>query len=162
MSGEAGARLQSTYYSIYYASGMMVSIEEPPYIEGEEQRNYTAEYFESENKVYENKLDKLKNKLDKLFMNFIEGEQLPIVPYDQNSHFSLVAIVEDKNDQVVDTRAEQELINWINQQSKPKLFISFSSHTAKFRRIELSFTVSKRITRTQLDGIQKEVLDLFN
>jgi hypothetical protein len=161
MSGEAGASLQSTYYVIHYLSGMMVSVAEPPQIEGEEYHDYTAEYFESENKQYEIVLKQLKANLDELFDELVQTGSLFLLPLDLNAHYSRATIIEDVPTQETDASAEMQLKDWLNGQEDPKLLLSFDFYTKNHKRIEIQLTVSQRILRTRINELQEKISDIF-
>jgi len=161
MSGEAGAGMQSTHYYIYYSSGMTVSVAEPTFDEEEEQRDYTAEYFESENKVYQEKLEKLKGKLDAVFSKFIKQKNLPLLECDQNAHYSVAAIIENTDKHETNLIEERELESLLSQQTQVKLLISWSFNTANFQQLSLSITTSERVGRKKINNLEKAIVSLF-
>lgn len=85
MSGQAGAILASTYYFISYFSGIRISPAIPPDWDWEKNGDYTAVFFEEENRYFKEKLEAAKTKMDELFHKLIQQNNLPILKFDPNA-----------------------------------------------------------------------------
>lgn len=160
MSGEAGASIQSEFYHIQYSSGISVSVAEPPQIEGVEPRDHTADFFESENKFYKNKLNEIRYQLDALFLKLISEKKLPLIPFDLNAHYSEAAIIEDTDQFITNQFAQKELEKRLAVNSTI-LSVAWDFTTGNFERIEISITTLSQIRRSQLMQIQSEILKFF-
>jgi len=163
MSGEAGGSIQSTYYHIRFSSGVMVSVEEPPHIEGEERNlNYVSDYFESENKHYIDKLNKLKPSLDALFNQLVAGHDLPILKLDLEASFFNGVIIEDTEKIQAYYDDNEQIESWLKNQTTPKMDLNWSFHNESFETINISITVNKRVLRSVINRIQSSILELFD
>ena len=85
MSGEPGAILQSNYYIIKYTAGISVSPAIPPNWDWEKDGDYTARFFNEENRFFSKKLNDIKSELDSLINDLIRNSNLPILKYDSNN-----------------------------------------------------------------------------
>ena len=81
MSGEPGATIQSTYYFILYSAGIRITPAIPPNWDWEKDGDYTARFFDEENKHFGNKLQEIKPKLDQLMTELVSNTNLPIIKF---------------------------------------------------------------------------------
>ena len=163
MSGEAGSSIQSEYYHIQYTSGVSVSVAEPPWIEGEDRnQDYTAEYFESENKHYIDKLNKVKPALDKLFHEIVATKEIPLFKYDSEAFFFFGVIIEDMQDIEPSSEDDEQIETWLKDQTQPKMDLNWSFYDDRFETINISITVNQRVLRSKIKIIQSAVQEIFN
>lgn len=162
MSGEAGAAIQSDYYHIQFSSGVMVSVAEPPWIEGEERdHDYTAAYFESENKRYINKLNEVKPELDALFNQVVATQELPILKHNSESFFFFGVVLEDTKEIEVNAEDNEQIESWLNDQTEPEMDLNLTFYTDRMESINLSITVNQRVLRSKTNAIQGKIQNLF-
>ena len=162
MSGQAGASIQSEYYQLNFTSGVYVSVAEPPWIEGEERnRDYTAEYFEQENKHFENILRKVKPALDEIFNRVFNNNDLPILKFDSEAQIVGGVIIEDTEDYESDSSNDQFIKDWIRGQEHPKIDLNWEFVTGQIEQIHLRVTVNERVLRSDINKLQAEILQLF-
>ncbi len=160
MSGEAGAGRRSTYFQIYFSSGMTVSLAMPPDLEHDP--HYISNYFKEASIPFEDKLNEVLPKLDDIFEELIRQQDLPIIPFDPNVDYIQGAVIEDTGEHKIDEYTEHQANNWFANSKNPKVFFSFSFSTKSFSKITLSITVDQRILRSQLDMLTDKIVFIFD
>ncbi len=159
MSGEAGAGARSTYFQIYYSSGMTVSVAMPPDVENNP--HYISDYFKEADKPFKEKLKKVVPKIEKCIEGLINQYNLPITYFDPKSNTVSGAIIEDTGEYQNDESNALKAKNWFTNSKDPKAYISISFFTKTFSKITLMFTVNQCIRRSQLNLVQDNICVIF-
>ena len=80
MSGEAGWGHEGDWYWLNLGSGISVEVAEPDPSQLDWSPNYTTEYFNHENRTYEEWIERAVPKLDLFFQEVAKGDWFPIAP----------------------------------------------------------------------------------
>ena len=159
MSGEAGAGASSTYFRIFYSSGMTVSIAMPP--NPEEDPHYIANYFKEADKPFEQKLEEVLPKLEGVMLHLIQELNFPIAVFDPDADHFPGIIIEDTDEFKPNPIEESEASNRFQNTNSCVGWISFNFMTPLFTKITLSLTVNKQIRRSQLNVIKAHFREHF-
>ncbi|MEW7293054.1 hypothetical protein [Aquimarina sp. 2304DJ70-9] len=159
MSGEAGAGRRSTYFQIYFSSGMTISVAMPPDVENNP--HYISNYFKEASIPFEDKLNEVLPTLDKIVEQLIQEQGIPIIAFDPKADYVQGVIIEDTDEHKTDQYTESQVKNWFANSKNPKVFLSFSFPTKSFSKITLSITINQRILRSQLNMLADKIALIF-
>ena len=160
MSGEAGAGVRSKYFQLYFSTGMTVSVAVPPWEENNSQ--YISNYFKEASKPFEEKLENVFPKLEELFETFVEENRYPLTTVDSATTHIDGVIIEDTEDHKSYKDKELMAKNWFIHSENPISYVTTRFVTPLLEQITLTIHIVQQIKRSELNQIQKEILQIFS
>ncbi len=156
MSGQAGAQLDSEYYSLFIGSGISVSFSPPPGDDG----TAIGRYFREKSMPYGRWLERASPALDAFFARLVAEQRVPIVRLSEPSEEIHGVIIEDVEPTRADAGAEQHFREHSRGRPCP-VSLNDSRRLPAFQSLELRFLVSERVRRSALDHILDGVVDIL-
>ncbi|WP_375771089.1 hypothetical protein NR798_09370 [Archangium gephyra] len=156
MSGEAGAQLDSEYYSLFVGSGIRVSYAPPPGDDG----TAIGRYFREASLPYERWLASARPALDAFFARLATEQRVPIVRLAEPSEEIDGIIIEDVDPALSDAGAEQHFREYSRGRPCP-VYLNGSGRLPGFQTLQLRFLVSTRVRRSALEPVLTGVADIL-
>lgn len=156
MSGEAGAQLDSEYYSLFVGSGIRVSYALPPGGDGSE----PGRYFREESAPYARWLERARPALDAVFARLAAEQRVPIVRLTEPSEEIHGIVIEDVDPALADAGAEQHFREYSQGLPCP-VSLSGAGRLPFPQTLQLRFLVSARVRRSALEPVLEGVVDIL-
>jgi len=160
MSGMAGASKSGRYCSVFYNSGMYVSIEPPP---GVDPHQYIDECFKKDDAKYAETLDVVFDELCQVFERAILEQSLPIVEFGDAQWTDGVIDEDVLNPQ--QSSAQLERNERLAAAGEPVIKNERTFVQLEFPvdggAVECRFVIKDRIKRSELSKIERQMKEVF-
>ncbi len=156
MSGEAGARIDSEYYSLFVGSGIRVSYAPPPGDDG----TAIGRYFQEDSAPYVRWLERARPALDAFFAQLAAEQRAPIVRLSEPSEEIHGVIIEDVEPTGEEAGDERHFRQYSRGRPCP-VSLNGSQRLPGLQSLELRLLVSERVRRSALEHILDGVADIL-
>lgn len=161
MSGQTGAAREAEYFLVEYTSGVIDSIEVPPWERNPD--DYLLKQFEDMSRPYKEKLEKVVQELNEYFEILSALDEFPIVEYKGKREWISGVVIEDTEKTKRDKYDERHGKNWLTNSKGQAAYVMARVNLEQqgCELVELTFTITRQILRSQIDQIERKITEIF-